>query len=101
MKPSVKVTKNNDIPKLKTSASQLTRHMPPKNEVKQIKSRLIQVTKAASEYNKPVEKDASKVYANTNEVVTNSTFESTKTVGPRGQSFAIGNDLLNSQFNNS
>lgn len=75
--------------------------MPPKNEAKEIKDHLNRVTKAASEYNKPVEKDASKVYANTNEVVTNSTFASIKTVGPQGQSFAIGNDLLNSQFNNS
>lgn len=88
------------IPKLKTSASQLTRHMPSKAEVKEIKNHLTQVSKAASEYDKPVELNASKVYANTNKVVTDSTFERTKTVGPSGQSFAIGNDLLNSQFNN-
>lgn len=74
--------------------------MPPKEEVKQIRNHLSKVTKAASEYNKPVEHDASKVYANTNEVVTNSTLGTTEVVGPRGQSFAIGNDLLNSQFNN-
>lgn len=74
--------------------------MPPKNEVKIIKDHLTKVTKAASEYAKVVENDASKVYANTNKVVTNSTFEQHETVGPKGQAFEIGDDLLHSRFNN-
>jgi hypothetical protein len=74
--------------------------MPPKEEVKLIKDRLTKVSKAASEYDKVIEHDASKVYANTNQVVTSSTFSTSKVVGPKGQSFAIGNDLLHSQFNN-
>lgn len=75
--------------------------MPPKEEVKNIRNHLSQVTKAASEYDKPVEKDASKVYANTNEVVTSSTYDVTKAVGPRGLIYATGDSMFNNpQFNN-
>lgn len=74
--------------------------MPPKEEVKVIRDHLNRVTKAASDYEKPVAKAASRVYDNSNEIVTSSVFKKTKSIAPSGKACDIGENLLDS-FNSS
>jgi len=74
--------------------------MPPKEEVKLIRDHLNKVTKAASDYEKPIAKSASKIYDNSNEIVTSSVFKKTRSVAPSGKAQDIGENLLDS-FNSS
>lgn len=70
--------------------------MPPKEEVKMIREQLSKVTKAASDYEKPIAKPASHVYDNDNEIVTSSIFKKNKSIAPSGKACDIGENLLDS-----
>lgn len=83
----------------KESSRQPIRYMPSKEEVKHIKSHLTGVVKAVKDSDKPVENSAETIYDTDKKVVLSSIFKRPKTVGPKGRAIDIGEDLLNSPFN--
>lgn len=83
----------------KDSSKQPVRYMPSKEEVKHIKSHLTGVVKAVKDSDKPIENSAESIYDTDKKVVLSSIFKRPKTVGPKGGAIDIGEDLLDSPFN--
>jgi hypothetical protein len=79
--------------KEKGKGGSVCKRLPTKNEVKDINKKLYKIAEDTDKFNNSDKRNSDRVYANSNEIVTNSVFKETSAVAPSGKTIDLENEI--------